>query len=58
MAPKAEQTGDSATTEVRRNDALGIVQYGFVHGGAFHPIGAERTGDYDERVAAAQDEDE
>jgi hypothetical protein len=58
MAPRAEPNDNSAQAEVRRDDASGLVQYGFVHNGAFHPVASERVGDYDERVQAAQDEDE
>ena len=51
MPPKS----DSPVPAIHRNDELGLVQYGFEHDGAFHPIAAERTGDYDERVKAAQE---
>jgi hypothetical protein len=58
MAPTPQKNENSADAEVRRDDASGLVTYGFVKDGAFHPVSSERVGDYDERVKAAQDEDE
>lgn len=31
------------------------VHYGYEYGGAFHPFGSERVGDYEERIEAAKD---
>jgi hypothetical protein len=46
------------TVEIRHDDELGLVRYGFVQDGVFHTVASERKGDYHERVAAAKAEDE
>lgn len=32
-----------------------FVHFGFEYEGAFHPIGSERVGDYEERIKAAKE---
>jgi len=39
---------------MRLSDASGLVEYGVVVDGVFHPTFAERTGDYQERQAAGE----
>ena len=34
-----------------------FVHYGFTHDGAFHPIASEGSGDYQERIKAAKEEE-
>ena len=53
-----EKNENAASAEVRRSEDGLFVHYGFVHEGAFHPIASERTNDYQERVNAAQEEEE
>jgi hypothetical protein len=45
------------TVEIRHDDELELVRYGFVQDGVFHTVASERKGDYHERVAAAKAED-
>jgi len=52
MPPK----DNSVPVEVRRDENGQFVHFGVVSDGAFHPFATERTGDYDERVKAAQEE--
>ena len=40
---------------IRRSEDGQFVHYGFEHEGAFHPMTSERSGDYDERVKAAEE---
>ena len=54
MADKEETP---VPTIVRSEDGK-FVHYGFTHDGAFHPIGSEGAGNYDERVKAAQEAEE
>ena len=39
---------------MRLSEASGLVEYGVIVDGVFHPISAERTGDYQERQAAGK----
>lgn len=48
---------DTPVPSIRFSEDGQLVQYGFEHDGAFHPVAAERKGDYDERVEAAKDEE-
>ena len=43
---------------IQRTEDGRFIHYGFLHDGAFHGFATERTGDYDERVQAAKDEEE
>ena len=45
---------DSVTPEIRHES--GFVHYGFNENGVFHPVASERQGDYNDRVAAEQEE--
>jgi len=56
MPPKASDNGPSL--EVRRGESDGLVHFGVVYDGAFHPFYTERQGDYDERVRAAAETEE
>jgi hypothetical protein len=47
-----------ASVEIRRDEDGPLVHYGFVQDGVFHPVAAERKGDFDERVKAAQEDSE
>ena len=53
---KSKQNDDQPVPAIRHSADGSLVEYGFEHDGAFHPIAAERAGDYDERVKAAQEE--
>jgi hypothetical protein len=39
---------------VRMSDESGLVEYGVLVDGVFHPTASERTGDYQERQAAGE----
>lgn len=39
---------------MRLSNESGLVEYGVVVNGVFHPFAAERTGDYQERQAAGE----
>jgi hypothetical protein len=41
-------------TGMRLSNESGLVEYGVVVDGVFHPFAAERTGDYQERQAAGE----
>jgi hypothetical protein len=41
-------------TAMRLSDQSGLVEYGVLVDGVFHPFAAERTGDYQERQAAGE----
>ena len=57
-AGEKKNDGDSAPVPaIKRSDDGSLIQYGYEHDGAFHPFAAERSGDYDERVQAAQKDD-
>jgi len=43
---------------IRLSEASGLVEYGVLVDGVFHPTAAERTGDYQERQAAGEQEQE
>ena len=49
------KSDNSASVEVRRGETDGLVHFGVVSDGTFHPFFSERQGDYDERVKAAAD---
>jgi hypothetical protein len=39
---------------MRLSDESGLVEYGVIVDGVFHPTASERTGDYQERQAAGE----
>ena len=39
---------------MRLSNESGLVEYGVIVNGVFHPMTAERTGDYQERQAAGE----
>ena len=39
---------------MRLSESSGLVEYGVLVDGVFHPVSAERTGDYQERQAAGE----
>jgi hypothetical protein len=39
---------------MRLSDESGLVEYGVIVNGVFHPTTSERTGDYQERQAAGE----
>ena len=43
---------------IRTSDTSGLVEYGVLVDGVFHPTYSERTGDYQERQAAGEQEQE
>ena len=49
---------DTPVPAIQHSEDGHFVTYGFEHDGAFHPIGSERQGDYDERVQAAKDKED
>lgn len=53
----AASKDSGVSVEIRRDEDGPLVHYGFVQNGVFHPVAAERKGDFDERVQAAQEDE-